>query len=115
MGMKCEIFDTIQNGYVIQTLEDIRFTLKGNEHVVPTGYRSNGMSVPRVLWSVISPAIDNRTLRSSICHDWLYENHVCTRKEADQWYRDDLKANGYPTWKANLVYVGVRVGGGSHW
>lgn len=113
--MKCEILENPENGKVIKTLEDIPFTLNGKDYVVPAGFTSNGCSVPRFLWSLLSPAIDNTTIKASCVHDWLYENHVCTRKEADQWYRDDLKANGYPTWKANLVYVGVRVGGGSHW
>ena len=113
--MKVEIYETPHNGKTIRLLEPIRINVKGNEYVVPEGYESEGMSVPRALWSIISPAIDNRTLRSALGHDWLYENHVCTRKEADKWFLDSLIEDGFPRFKAELSYIGVRVFGGSHW
>lgn len=84
-------------------------------YIVETGYTSDGMSVPRCLWSVISPPYNPVTLFPSIAHDWLYDNHVMTRKEADIWYRDALILNGYPKWKARLVYRVVQRFGQSHW
>ena len=113
--MKVEIYNTSNDGKVIELLEPISFSIKGREYVVPQGYLSNGFSCPRFLWPLISPAIDNRTLKSALGHDWLYENHVCTRKEADQWFRDSLIESRFPRWKAELSYIGVRVFGGSHY
>lgn len=113
--MKVEIYETPHNGKTIRLLEPIRINVKGNEYVVPEGYESEGMSVPRALWSIISPAIDNRTLKSALGHDWLYENHVCTRKESDDWFLDSLIKDGFPRWKAWLSYVGVRMFGWRHW
>ncbi len=84
-------------------------------YIVEEGYRSNGMSVPQCLWSIISPQYSPITLFPSICHDWLYDNHLMTREEADQWYYDALIENGYPKWKAKLVYKAVRKYGESHW
>lgn len=113
--MKVEIYETSKNGKTIELLEPIPFAIKGREYVVPQGYLSNGMSVPMALWSIISPAIDNMTLKSALGHDWLYENHVCTRKEADDWFLDSLIKDGFPRWKAWLSYLGVRVFGGKHY
>ena len=113
--MKVEIYETPHNGKIIRLLEPIRISVKGREYVVPEGYESEGMSVPRALWSIISPAIDNRTLKSACGHDWLYECHVVSRKEADQWFRDSLIESRFPMWKAELSYIGVRVFGGSHY
>ena len=95
--MKVEIYTTAEDGKVIRLLEPLIITVKGKEYEVPTGYMSNGCSTPRCLWSLLSPAIDNRTIKSAIGHDWLYEEHVCTRKEADDWFYDDLVACGFPS------------------
>ena len=85
---------------------------------VPAGYVSDGASVPRLFWRLLSPPIDPVTLAPSIIHDWLYDNawrYDLTRLECDRWYRDALVANGYPLWKANLTYIGIRLVGWRHW
>jgi hypothetical protein len=86
--------------------------------VVPEGYLSDGASVPRILWRLLSPPIDPITLTPSIVHDWLYDHGSAlglTRIEADEWYADALYSNGYAAWRTMLTYVGVRLGGGSRW
>lgn len=86
--------------------------------VVPEGYVSDGASVPRLLWRLLSPPIDPVTLAPSIVHDWLYDNGASlglTRIEADAWYADALHQHGYPAWKCLLTYAGTRLGGGSRW
>ena len=113
--MKVEIYNTSNDGKVIELLEPISFSIKGREYVVPQGYLSNGFSCPRFLWPLISPAIDSRTLRSACIHDWLYENHVLTRAQADRYFKERLIDDGFPLWKAELSYIGVRVFGGSHY
>lgn len=113
--MKVEVYETPKDGKVIRLLEPLPFTHNGREYVVPEGYRSNGFSCPRLLWSLISPAIDNRTLRSACGHDWLYEYHVVSRREADQWFRDSLIEAGVPRIKAYAIYYAVRAFGGRHY
>ena len=104
-----------ERGSIIKTLEPLTFTAYGKTFTIPAGYLSNGFSCPRFLWPLISPAIDSRTLRSACIHDWLYENHVLTRAQADKYFRGRLIEDGFPRWKAELSYIGVRVFGGSHW
>lgn len=83
--------------------------------VIHKGYISDGASVPRFFWRLLSPKMNKCTLTPSIVHDYLYETKLCTRKEADEWYYNALIENGYPKWKAMLTYAGVRLFGGSHW
>lgn len=113
--MKVEVYETPKDGKAIRLLEPLRISVKGREYVVPEGYCSNGFSCPRFLWSLISPAIDNRTLKSACGHDWLYEYHVVSREEADQWFRDSLIGAGVPRIKAYAIYLAVRVFGGRHY
>ena len=104
-----------ERGNVIKTLEQLTFTAYGKTFTIPAGYESSGFSCPRFLWPLISPAIDPNSLVASIIHDWLYEDHVLTRAQADRYFRWKLINDGFPRWKAELSYIGVRVFGGSHW
>lgn len=113
--MKVEIFITPEDGKVIKLLEPLEITVKGKSYVIPAETLSNGCSVPRLFWSLVCPTIDNRTIRAAVAHDWLYENHVCTRKEADDWFYDAMVEDGFPKFRAYLAWMGVRIGGGSHY
>ena len=106
-------FDEQTREIVLDRPMDFKFY--GVKFTIPAGYRSDGMSTPKCFWGMLSPQYDPRTLIPSIAHDWLYDNHVCTREEADEWYREDLIANGFGAVKSYLVYYGVRLGGEKHW
>lgn len=109
------IFHDEEKGDVIKLLEEHKFTFKGKEYVVPEGYESDGMSIPRFFWRLICPQIDATSLVPSVEHDFLYDEKAGTRKEIDQFYEDRLIECGFPKWKAVMTYWGVRIGGGSHW
>lgn len=99
----------------IRTLEDLTFEINKLKYTIKKGFVSDGMSCPRFLWSIISPAVDAITLEPSIKHDYLYQVKITTRKEADQMYKQWLLDNGYSKIKAQIVYIGLRWFGGSHW
>lgn len=94
---------------------DVSLRKWGMNGFIPRGFRSDGMSIPRFFWRWISPKIDARTVAPSIIHDWLYTSHLVTRAEADAWFREALWANGMSRMKANVVWLGVRLFGSSHW
>lgn len=115
MKISCQILFDKEHGTLLRTLEPVSFSINGKEYTVPVGFISDGMSIPRLYWRFLSPPINGVTLVPSIIHDWLYKNHICTRREADIWYYHALRFNGYPRWKAGLVFIGVRIGGYPHW
>ena len=85
---------------------------------IPEGFLSDGASVPRLFWRLLSPPIDPVTIAPSLIHDYLYINGSrmgLTRAEVDSWYAYALHENGYPLWKCHLTYYGIRIGGASHW
>ncbi len=109
-------FECMDDGrYLIVLDTPLVFYAKGKMHTIEAGFASNGMSVPRCLWSIISPQYSPRTLFPSIVHDWMYGHYIMSRKEADKWYLHALIDNGYPVWKSHVVYDAVRLFGGSHW
>lgn len=99
----------------IRLLDDVRFEYQGREYTIPAGYVSDGMSTPRLLWPVISPCIDASTLLPSAQHDWLYDEHIGTRAEADAYYRRELIKKGMGALKALIVYCSLRLFGWMHW
>ncbi|MBR4674192.1 MAG: DUF1353 domain-containing protein [Victivallales bacterium] len=122
MNVRFHLENYFQNGKIgdkiISNLlldEPLEFDFNGTTYTIPAGFKSDGMSVPRFLWSVISPQIDAVTLEPSIIHDFLYSEKICTREEADEWYYEALLKNGYQRIKAKLVYAGIRLFGKSHW
>lgn len=87
----------------------------GSWHSIPAGFVSDGASVPRFLWRLLSPAVDGATLWASIVHDWSYAHAITTRDQCDVMYKKQLIEDGYPRWKAQLTYLGLRLFGASHW
>lgn len=113
---KIEVLKDAYGDKIFKLLEALNLDIGDGAHViVPDGYLSDGASVPRFFWRILSPEIDPITLAPSIGHDYLYEKKMMTRKETDQWYRKELIENGYPKWKATLTYWGVRLFGWRHW
>ena len=110
-----QILTDEERGDIIRLVTPIRFEYNGQQCEVPAGYDSDGMSVPRFFWRSLSPKINHKTLVPSVIHDWMYEAKICTRKEADEFYYENLIRNGFGKIKSWLVYIGVRMGGGSHW
>lgn len=88
------------------------------EICIPKGFVSDGASVPRFFWRLLSPPIYPVTLAPSIVHDYLYlhgARYGFTRLGVDRWYYFALRLNGYPLWKSILTYAALRLFGASHW
>lgn len=79
--------------------------------VAPEGFVTDFCSIPRLLWRIEPPV--GIAARAAIPHDWLYQEKAKPRDVADGIFRDALRDLGIPRWKAQLMYVGVRLGGAS--
>ena len=113
--ISCQILFDAKRGALIRIEEPVFFKIHDRTVIIPRGYISDGMSVPRVLWRLLSPPVYGETLIPSIIHDWMYDSLYCSRREADLYYYHGLLANGYPQWKSILTYIGVRLFGASHY
>lgn len=94
---------------------DVTLLQYGLAAVLPAGFRSDGMSVPRPFWRLIGPKVEGRTAAPAIIHDFLYASHAVPRREADRWLREALAANGMDAARRSMVYWAVRLFGGAHW
>lgn len=76
---------------------------------VPAGYVTDLASVPRILWSVFPP--HGRYAKAAIIHDWLYDNALRTKREADRIFLDAMTVLNVPVWRRRVMYTAVRLFG----
>lgn len=113
--MRVDIQANKRGCILITTLEPVAYTVGATSIVIPPGYVSDGLSVPRFLWGILSPKVDGRTLHAGVCHDHAYEHHTATRREADRFLRDDLVRHGFPLVLSYVCWLGVRCFGWLFW
>ncbi|MFG3962074.1 DUF1353 domain-containing protein [Escherichia coli] len=76
---------------------------------VPAGFITDLATVPRVFWMILPP--DGRYAKAAIIHDYMYDNALRTRREADRIFLDGMKVLGVPCWKRMIMYGAVRLFG----
>ena len=78
---------------------------------IPYGFQTDLASVPRPLWSFVSP-FDARLIGASIMHDYLYSGKEgVSRKFADDVFYNQLVHDGSSKVKAWVFWSGVRMFG----
>ena len=112
--MKYVVIRSPKNGYVVELLEDVEFVYLGRKYVVPKGFLSDGFSVPRCFWWILSP-ISKTTLPTGIFHDFLYKYMIGSRLQADKWLQGDLIKHGFWKMIAWLIYLFIRCLGQKRW
>ena len=82
---------------------------------VPVGFVTDFASVPRI--PLVFDWLGDRGNLAATLHDWLYTapHPVADRATADRLLLEALVAQGVGRLQALSLYVGVRVGGESHW
>lgn len=96
----------------------------GTLYVVPVGARTDGGSVPRLVWWLYPPFGDNAS-PAYVLHDYLYQRaeaftgtdpgHKLSRAEADGLLLDALEALDYRTSARRTIHAAVRAGGALAW
>lgn len=76
---------------------------------VPAGFITDLATVPRIFWIMLPP--DGKYAKASIIHDYLYDNALRTKKEADRIFLDGMTVLGVPRWKRMIMYYAVRLFG----
>lgn len=80
--------------------------------VIPEGFCSDGLSIPKVFQSVFSKS--PRYIFAGIIHDWSYKKNVdlgLTRRQCDKLFLEWMKLYGVSFVKRRTIYLAVRMGG----
>lgn len=76
---------------------------------VPVGFITDLASVPRIFWSLLPP--NGKYAKAAIIHDYLYDNALRTKEQADLIFLDAMAVLGVPKWKRWLMYQSVKLFG----
>ncbi|EGV2929238.1 DUF1353 domain-containing protein, partial [Salmonella enterica] len=76
---------------------------------VPAGFVTDLATIPRIFWTILPP--DGKYAKAAIIHDWMYDNALRTKKEADLIFLDGMTVLGVPKWKRIIMYYAVRLFG----
>lgn len=76
---------------------------------VPAGFVTDLATIPRIFWTILPP--DGKYAKAAIIHDYLYDNALRTKKEADLIFLDGMTVLGVPRLKRKVMYWAVRVSG----
>ncbi len=92
--------------------------LLGHVVIVKAGETTDLASVPRLPIAYLLTGGAGR--KAAVIHDGLYKTHEVngepvTRAQADAVFREALRAQGEPAWRAWMMWSGVRIGGGGPW
>jgi hypothetical protein len=77
-----------------------------NVITVPAGYETDFTSVPLLARWFVSNF--DRTAKAAVLHDWMLDSGY-DRKYADNTFRKALMILDVPKWKANILWVAVRM------
>ena len=75
---------------------------------MPAGLVSDGASIPKIFWSIITSPFHPKIVRGAFIHDYLFRVHIVPRKVADQKLNSVIKSDGMDRTKAYLIYRAVR-------
>jgi len=99
---------------VIRMLAMFRYFSSYGVVVIPTGFLSDGASIPRIFWNIFSPF--GLYLKAALIHDFLYskdsdEIFKCDRSTADLIFKEAMFNLGIGWVKRETIYRAVRLGG----
>jgi len=77
--------------------------------VIRSGFHTDLASVPQILWALIPPHGEYSC--AAIAHDYLYQNHLVSRADADRLFKELMVSLKASKWRLWLMWAGVRLGG----
>ena len=97
---------------LLRLLEDFPVATSRGTIVIPEGFVTDGLSIPRFAWAIVGPAT-GKAFVAGLLHDYLYSKaspHDFTRKVADDLFLEMMFNLGIG-FRRNVIYAAVRAAG----
>lgn len=81
---------------------------------IPTGFQTDGASVPRIFWNILQPY--GEYFPAALLHDYLYSRqsslfHTFDREESDYLFKEAMFNLGVPWHVRHTIHTAVRLFG----
>ena len=84
---------------------------KSKRWIAPTGFVSDGASIPQVFWSIVGGPLDGPYRQAAIVHDQYRRTKSEPWKNVHRMFYFACRASGVGEIKAKTLYAAVRIGG----
>ncbi len=105
----------VDNGKKRMLLSDYIYENNKYKITVKKGFITDGASIPKPFWSILSSPFDGSLTYGAVIHDGLYTKMTLPRKECDKLLKEMALEKGYNKIKTIIAYYAVRLFGKSHW
>lgn len=96
-----------------ELVKPLRYQIGSRIIEVPEGFVCDLASIPAVA-RILFP-VNGEWTEAAVIHDWLYDQQIGKRKEADQIFLQAMKELGVSWWRRRAMYAAVRAGGWIAW
>ena len=107
----------ITNTDTYKLAEGLLYVYDNGNLTVPIGFVSDGASIPRFLWPLVTSPFNPRVIRAAFVHDYIYGTPELKikRKVADRIFYEILLEDGTERQVAENMYKSVRDFAGFAW
>jgi hypothetical protein len=98
--------------YFIITSPLLYRSINGDIYEVPRQFKTDGASIPRLLWTCIGDPFGKHYRRPAALHDYLYSIPSFNRALADALFYESMRVEGLRIHKAAAMWAAVRLFGG---
>lgn len=111
-------FSPVPNTENIEVIEEYVFEWEGVTYRIPKGFISDGASIPRILWAVITSPFFPWIITAAVMHDFIYRTrHIfITRESGDRLMKDVMADHGKSkTLKRPAIANALKLFGAKHY
>ena len=106
--VKTEWLHNKNDDRLMKLLEDFKYIdSKGKEWLAPAGFITDGASIPRFFWRLMSSPFVGDYRRAAILHDIESKNKNYSQKEIHNLFYEMMVADGVSKFKAWLMHQSV--------
>ena len=111
MGFSVDKFKVeTDDGRISSLLEEVFYRTADGELIhLPVDTRSDGASIPQVLWNILPPF--GRYWMAAFLHDYLYRVLQMPKERCDELLLEAMLGCGVDELTAQVIYCGVHYGG----
>jgi hypothetical protein len=83
----------------------------GKLWVVPTGFVTDGASIPRIFWTLVGAPYEGAYREAAVVHDFLCDTKSQPYQDVHRLFYYATRAAGVSDFHAKILYAGVLIGG----